>query len=114
MFKNTQIKGYLAERLTNVYLLLKGYRLLKNNDTSGGIEADVIALKDNTIVLVEVKYRASVEQGHVAVHPQQQKRLQKKLLNLSKYYANYNHRIDLVLICPTPPFIHHIKNTFSL
>lgn len=114
MFKNTQIKGKFAEVVAQLYLTMKGYRILSVNDRVGGIEGDIVAVKGQSLVLFEVKWRSSKASTHTAVHPKQSRRLVKKLQILSKNYANYTLQVDLVLICPTPPFIQHIKSPFSL
>ncbi|MFT7432816.1 MAG: putative endonuclease [Alphaproteobacteria bacterium] len=114
MLKKSQIKGLVGEWLALILLIIKGYKPLSMNNKDGGIEGDIIAYKGYSLVLVEVKWRQSQEKGHLAVHPQQQKRLFKKLKALSFKYPDKNLRLDLVLIYPTPPFIEHIENAFSL
>lgn len=114
MLKKSQIKGLVGEWLAVLLLLVKGYKPLTMNDKKAGIEGDIIACKGNNLVLVEVKWRQSAEKGHIAVHPSQQRRLYKKLRNLQCIHKGKNLRIDLVLIYPTPPFIEHIENAFSL
>lgn len=114
MLKKSELKGKFAETLAFLYLTVKGYKVLDRNNTKGGIEGDLIAKKGDYVALVEVKWRKNYEKAHYAVSPHQQKRLKTKLVQMSKLYPNAFLRIDVVLICPTPPFIQHLENTFSL
>tara|TARA_R110000868_G_scaffold218576_1_gene468993 strand:+ start:139844 stop:140182 length:339 start_codon:yes stop_codon:yes gene_type:complete len=112
MLKKSQIKGKVGEYLALIMLITKGYRPILMNDKKGRVEADIIAIRGKSAVLVEVKWRQSKEKGHWAVQPGQQKRLLRKLKMLSSHYPYLEARVDLVLIYPSPPFIEHIKNAF--
>lgn len=112
MINKKHLCGKTAEYMSIFWLILKGYKPLVMNDTVGGIETDIIASKKNDIVLVEVKWRQSKDKAHMAIHPQQKARLQRKLRVLKKNHPDKNLSIHLMLICPTPPFIEHIKNPF--
>jgi Holliday junction resolvase-like predicted endonuclease len=112
MVNKSYIKGKFAENISILYLICKGYKPLSMNDKSGNIESDIIASKQKEIVLVEVKWRQNTEKGHYAIHPTQKVRLKNKLRYLKKRYPQKELSIHLMLICPTPPFIEHIKNPF--
>lgn len=51
--------GKLGEDLAVELLLRKGYEILERNFTFGKAEIDIIALSDDTLVIVEVKTRNS-------------------------------------------------------
>ncbi len=51
--------GKLGEDLAVELLLRTGYEILERNFTFGKAEIDIIALKDDTLVIVEVKTRNS-------------------------------------------------------
>ncbi len=114
MTNKRHILGKTAEVLALLYLCLKGYRPLKVNDHSGGVEGDIIAQKGSAITVVEVKWRQNFDQAHRALHPSQRQRLQHKMKVVGRQYKDKSVEFHLVLICPTPPFIQHIKNPFSL
>ena len=64
-----------------------------------------------TLVLVEVKYRQSLEKSHLALHPKQRKRLLRQgqqLAETNKYFDDA--RLDVMLFFKHRPFIQHIQN----
>lgn len=50
-----QKKGRLGEELAVKYLLGKGYQILDRNFRSGRLELDIVASKNDTIYIFEVK-----------------------------------------------------------
>lgn len=60
---NTTEAGRKAERAAALYLEMRGYKILEQNFRRARCEIDIIATKDGTAHLVEVKYRASDDQG---------------------------------------------------
>lgn len=55
--------GRMAEAAAADYLIAQGYTLLGQNWRTRYCEIDIIALKDNAVHFVEVKYRKSGDQG---------------------------------------------------
>ncbi len=55
--------GKLGEELAEAFLREKGYDILETNWTFQKAEIDIIAQKENILVVVEVKTRSSVEFG---------------------------------------------------
>ena len=55
--------GKLGEELAVEYLQKEGYEILETNWTFQKAEIDIIAQKDNTLAVVEVKTRSSLEFG---------------------------------------------------
>lgn len=55
--------GKIGEELAVDFLIEKGFEILETNWTFQKAEVDIIARKDNTLVVVEVKTRSSVEFG---------------------------------------------------
>ena len=51
--------GKLGEELAVAYLLRNGYSILQRNFTFGKAEIDIIAKKDDRLIVVEVKTRNS-------------------------------------------------------
>lgn len=51
--------GKLGEAIATAYLVDHGYTILERNFTFGKAEIDIIALKDEVVVIVEVKTRNS-------------------------------------------------------
>ncbi|RYD59070.1 MAG: YraN family protein [Sphingobacteriales bacterium] len=67
----TGIKG---EQIAENFLLKKGYSILHRNWCFGKHEVDLIAEKDNTLIIIEVKTRSSLAFGFPedAVTPKKQ------------------------------------------
>ena len=116
---NKKQKGNFAEFLVRLYLRLKGYKILEKNYITGrgttAGEIDIIALKNKTIVFVEVKERRTIEDALYAIKPQQQKRLiNAAKLYLAKHsrYQNFDVRFDAAFVSKLR--IKHIPNAWGL
>jgi putative endonuclease len=55
--------GKLGEALAEEYLRENGYAILDSNWTFQKAEIDIIAMKENTLAIVEVKTRSSIDFG---------------------------------------------------
>ncbi|WP_395045575.1 YraN family protein [Flavobacterium sp.] len=55
--------GKLGEELAVDFLQKNGYEILETNWVFQKAEIDIIALKENTLAIVEVKTRSSIEYG---------------------------------------------------
>lgn len=62
MAKHNEL-GKLGEELAEGFLKQNGYIILETNWTFQKAEIDIIAQKDNTLAIVEVKTRSSIEFG---------------------------------------------------
>jgi len=70
---NKKQTGNFAEFMARVYLRLKGYHILEKDYITGrgttAGEIDIIALKKNVLVFVEVKNRKTLENAFYAIKP---------------------------------------------
>jgi putative endonuclease len=73
--------GKQGENLAETYLLKEGYSILHRNWRHAREEIDIIAFKNNTVHIVEVKLRTSKTFGFPEVH------VNKKKFNLLKAAA---------------------------
>ena len=55
--------GKLGEEMAVEFLQKEGYAILETNWTFQKAEVDIIALKENTLAIIEVKTRSSLEFG---------------------------------------------------
>ena len=55
--------GAFGEEMAAAYLQQKGYEILERNWKFRSAEVDIMAKKDNTLAVVEVKTRSSIEFG---------------------------------------------------
>ncbi|MBE5931817.1 MAG: YraN family protein [Lachnospiraceae bacterium] len=114
---NKRKTGTTYEELAIKYLESKGYFIIQKNFQVRQAEIDIIARQGNTIVFVEVKYRASSASGHPleAVTIAKQKKICKAALfymNNNKISPdNSNFRFDVIGILGDE--ITHIENAFD-
>lgn len=76
---NTTEVGRKAEVAARVYLEMRGFKIMEQNWRRPQAEVDLIALKDNVVHFVEVKYRMKNEQGGglEAITPTKLRRMQR-------------------------------------
>lgn len=73
----TYLFGLEAEWLAEVYLRLKGYRILARRFSAAGGEIDLVAARGHTLVFVEVKARGSLDAARTAITPQKLHRIER-------------------------------------
>ncbi len=66
--KQAEIKGRRAETLAAWLLRLKGYKILEARHKTPHGEIDLIARKGETLAIIEVKHRPSLDQAKEALH----------------------------------------------
>ncbi len=99
--KRAYLKGQRAEKIAAFYLRLKGYKILENRFKTPVGEIDLVVRKGSTLVAIEVKRRASLEEAILALTPSQQKRIQRALLYyLRRKSSPLDLRFDVILISP--------------
>lgn len=114
---NNRSKGEMAEKQAEVYLLEKGFKILQRNYHFGKVaEIDIIAMKDDTLVFVEVKSRfgktfvAPIDQ----MTPQKAKQLKKAAEGYiySKGIKHVPVRFDVITIdyISGKPVTEHIED----
>ena len=109
--------GKLGEDLAAEYLIKKGYQILERNWRSGHKEIDIIAQKDDILVIVEVKTRTSDDYGEPNIAVDKHK--QRMLIWAADAYVRYKNlnvdvRFDIISIVFTSgePEIEHIEDAF--
>lgn len=120
MKKSNYQTGHFAEKITLLWLVLKGYKPIRMNYITGrgtgAGEIDLIVQKRKTLVFVEVKKRQNLTTAGEAIsHKNQQRvaRAAEAFLKHNPYYQNYNIRFDAVLFENTL-LPHHIKDAWHL
>lgn len=105
------LKGRFFETIASMVLRLQGCRILAKNRRTIGVEADILALKGRTLLVVEVKYRQNRTKAHQALHPKQRQRLRRQANELQHRYPNIETvQLDVVLFFPHAPFMEYLKN----
>lgn len=115
MLKNkSKIKSYkfgnISEAIVRFYLRIKFYKIIEKNFKTKFAEIDIIALKKNMLVFIEVKARKNKLNFYEVLTNNQQ-------INICKcanFYLSYNNklaslpcRFDLITYCPPFKISHH-------
>jgi putative endonuclease len=109
--------GEKGEKLALNYLIKKGYRILEKNFRFGKNEVDIIAEKDDFLVIVEVKTRSSQYYGEPESFVNKRKQsfmVRAANYYLSKYRLDNEVRFDIisVLVSSYGNKITHIEDAF--
>ena len=109
--------GKSGEEYAINHLIGEGYAILDTNWVNGKLEIDIVASRDNTLVIVEVKTRSDVE----IAYPEEAV-TEKKIRNLVRATDAYlrtkeydmDVRFDVIsIIGKEPPYeIEHIEDAF--
>lgn len=107
-------KGLQAEFKAKTYLRMKGYRVLAERFKTPVGEIDLIVKKNNIIVFVEVKLRASLDAAAESIHGRNQSRVRNAAELYLQKYPEYNEcelRFDALMLAPRA-LPRHIENAF--
>ena len=110
-----QAYGHRAETIAVWYLRMKGYRLLARRFKSASGEIDLIMRHRKTLVFIEVKARAKVNDSMFAVTPQQSRRISAAASLFASRYDMTGidfQRFDILAV-PSYLWPTHIKNAFD-
>lgn len=107
-------RGFLAEYYAIIWLIIKGYRLIRHRYRCYQGEIDLIVRKGNQIAFIEVKYRQHRDAAMNAISRRQIERIQRAAdYFLMKYprYHTCNVRFDACLVTGRGR-IQHLKGGF--
>jgi len=114
------LRGRRGEDRAARYLKRHGYRIIDRNVRAGRGELDIISLKDEILVFVEVKAHQSREQGLLAVHEDKCERLRSAAnayLGKTPKFMGLQCRFDLIILTPRDgmnpfPVVEHLQDIF--
>jgi putative endonuclease len=96
-------RGHWGERLAEISLWLKGWRIVARRYRTPLGEVDLIARRGNLIAMVEVKARPSLQAAMDAVTPSAQRRITgcaDMWLSRQKDAAKLSIRFDIIAVLP--------------
>ena len=113
-------KGQAGEERASRYLRRRGYKVVDRNVRAGRGELDIVALKDDLLVFIEVKSYQNREQGLLAVHEDKCDRLRSAAsayLGRHSQFATLQCRFDLIILTPSVgissfPKVEHLQDVF--
>lgn len=114
--KKAHEDGLLYERMAELYLRAKGYRILRKRYKTGLGEIDLVALDADVLVFIEVKGRVTVEEALFSITPRMKSRIEGAAMHfLSEYpaYISSGMRFDVIAIS-LPFSIRHIDNAWQV
>ncbi len=106
--------GHWAEWATALFLRLKGYTILTRRFKCPVGEIDIIAVRGNTLAMVEVKARKNPDTFEL-ISPRQQQRISRAAaLFIAKKpeFATFSIRFDAVIVLPWS-LPRHITNAWQ-
>ncbi|HEX2859168.1 MAG TPA: YraN family protein [Alphaproteobacteria bacterium] len=106
---HNHLKGKIAEAAALTAYILRGY-LPARRPTRALAQTDLLLQRNQTLVLVEVKYRPSESAAHLALSPGQHQRLTREANALQKLYPRHHIRFDLCTVFPQWPFVRIVAN----
>ena len=114
MAKNLS-NGKMGEDLASEYLEKNNYAILFRNYRYKKSEIDIIAIKDNFLIFVEVKFRSNLKFGNPEDFVTFKK--QELIMAAAEYYTfdkhwNGNIRFDIISISKTNKEIAHFIDAF--
>lgn len=107
-------RGFFAEYIAALFLLLKGYQIAAMRFRTKGGEIDIVARRGDLVVFVEVKARATVRSGVDAVGHETQQRIRsasEQWLARQKDFARLSWRYDIIVVSPSH-LPKHITDAF--
>jgi putative endonuclease len=114
------IFGKEGERIAEIFLRKKGYKLVERNYRCAAGELDLIMLDRRVIVFVEVKTRSGIRYGTpleaVEVRKQQKMIYAAQFFLSAKRLSHREARFDVIGISwpGAQPSVEHIENAFEL
>ena len=106
--------GLWAETLASCYLTLKGYRICARRFKTPVGEIDIVARKKDVLAFIEVKRRASHDEGAASVTPHMQDRIVRAAgayLTRNPDLASHAVRFDVITVAP-PLRVRHLDNAW--
>ena len=109
--------GKLGEALAVEFLQKRGYEILETNWTFQKAEIDIIVRKENTLAIIEVKTRSSIDFG-LPQDSVKSKKIQLLVKAVNEYILSNDLdaevRFDIIAICKedTTYKIEHIEDAF--
>lgn len=113
--RRAHLLGLRAEGIAALWLMLKGYRILERRYRTPRGEIDLIAKRFDTIAIVEVKARDTLDAALEAITPGNRRRIVEAAylwLGRNGQHRDATLRFDALLIAPKR-WPHHMRNAFE-
>jgi putative endonuclease len=114
--------GHYAEQLAALFLRAKGYRIAAKRYRNAQGEIDLVAVKGDLLIAVEVKARQTLSECHDTVTPAKQQKIARAMQGLLAGHskiagladaASRNIRFDVIWIVPWH-WPRHIRDAWRM
>lgn len=108
--------GLWAEYICLWSLRIRGYRILEHRFKTKAGEIDLIAMKRNTLLFIEIKARPSYDAGLISISPKQKHRIQQtaKIFLSRMQKKDFNQiRFDVMVVVPWH-FPYHLRDAWRI
>ena len=98
--RQAQEFGHFAEEIIAQQYIKRGYAILERNWTLGKTEIDIIAQKDATVIIIEVKARSGKDEDALsAITPDKRRRMIRAADSyLKRLTGIYDYRFDIATV----------------
>jgi putative endonuclease len=114
--RRSGLSGRRGEWLAVAFLSAKGYRLLQRRFGGKGGEIDLIMVRGRSIVFVEVKARAALDDAASAITPEKRRLIELRIrqwLARNPWAMQHHLRADAVFLAPWR-LPRHVPGVFEL
>ena len=105
-------RGIFAEIYAMGYLLAKGYRLKAWRYKTPVGEVDVIAVRGQTLVFVEVKLRTSLDGALQSITPQMKNRISRAAMHYMARAGDWHGEVRFDVIAVSGGRLRHLDNAW--
>jgi len=101
--------GLWAEFFSEIYLALKGYRVVARRYKTYSGEIDLVAIRGGVVAFVEVKARRTFAAAEFSISPKQSRRIRRAALQWmarNPRYGAYEQRFDALYVLPRRLPVH--------
>lgn len=114
--RRAHLYGIRAEWMAQIYLMVKGYRVLARRYKTKSGEIDLIVMRGDTVAFVEVKARAKIEDAEIAIDRHKIDRIARaarRWTALNSWAMSLHLRGDAVYLAPGR-LPRHITSAFTV
>jgi putative endonuclease len=109
--KRAYVWGIAAEWIAAGWLMLHGYKILRRRYRNKHGEIDLIALKNETVIFIEVKARKDESTALESISPRQKMRIERSARSFMTRasYRTMSMRFDVITCSPWQKPLHLIN-----